>query len=82
MLLERFYRLDQSRNSDTGGSGIGLSVAAAIADAHHGKLTAKCGQDHHFTIALRIRCMTNRQKEHFSDVTVDTKEESSDISQM
>ena len=27
VLFERFYRLDSSRNSGTGGSGIGLSVA-------------------------------------------------------
>ena len=30
VLFERFYRLDSSRNSGTGGSGIGLSVAQAI----------------------------------------------------
>lgn len=41
MLFERFYRLDVSRNSETGGSGIGLSVARAIAKAHHGKIRAK-----------------------------------------
>lgn len=41
MLFERFFRLDVSRNSETGGSGIGLSVAHAIAEAHHGKIRAK-----------------------------------------
>lgn len=40
VLFERFYRLDQSRNSETGGHGIGLSVARAIAELHKGKLTA------------------------------------------
>lgn len=40
ILFERFYRLDSSRNSDTGGSGIGLSVAKAIVDAHKGKIKA------------------------------------------
>lgn len=40
VLFERFYRLDSSRNSGTGGSGIGLSMAKAIVQAHKGKITA------------------------------------------
>ncbi|MCR5460481.1 MAG: GHKL domain-containing protein [Acetatifactor sp.] len=39
-LFERFYRPDRSRNSKTGGSGIGLSIVRAIVEAHHGKITA------------------------------------------
>lgn len=40
ILFERFYRLDSSRNSETGGSGIGLSVAHAIVQSHKGKISA------------------------------------------
>lgn len=39
-VFERFYRSDASRNSETGGSGIGLSVAQAIVNAHGGKIQA------------------------------------------
>lgn len=41
ILFERFYRNDPSRNSKTGGFGIGLSIAYAIVDAHKGKISAK-----------------------------------------
>lgn len=39
-LFERFYRTDPSRNSQTGGHGIGLSIASAIAAAHNGQIQA------------------------------------------
>ena len=40
MLFDRFYRTDASRNSATGGSGIGLSVAKSIVTLHGGTIRA------------------------------------------
>ena len=52
--FERFYRADASRNSKTGGSGIGLSTAKAIVQAHKGKIHAesKDGKTVVFTATL------------------------------
>ncbi len=41
VLFERFYRLDNSRNSELGGHGIGLSVVKAIVLQHKGTINAK-----------------------------------------
>lgn len=39
-LFERFYRADSARARDTGGYGLGLAIAAAIAESHKGKISA------------------------------------------
>ncbi|BBF80298.1 HAMP domain-containing sensor histidine kinase [Asticcacaulis excentricus] len=40
-VFEPFHRLESSRNRDTGGAGLGLSVARALAEAHQGALTLR-----------------------------------------
>lgn len=39
-LFDRFYRADPSRNSQTGGHGIGLSVVKSVVTAHKGRIAA------------------------------------------
>ncbi len=53
-LFDRFYRADTSRNSQTGGSGVGLSVAQAIVEAHGGSIRAQALDAHTicFTVTL------------------------------
>ena len=38
-VFEPFYRLESSRNRDSGGTGLGLGIARDIAQAHGGTLT-------------------------------------------
>ena len=49
-LFDRFYRMDSSRNSKTGGHGIGLSIAQAIMAAHGGKIQAATETGHDLKI--------------------------------
>lgn len=38
-VFERFYRADASRTRESGGSGLGLSIVAALVAAHQGTVT-------------------------------------------
>ena len=49
-VFERFYRMDSSRNSQTGGHGIGLSMANAIVNAHGGHISAHTKNGHDFIV--------------------------------
>ncbi len=40
-IFDRFSRADSSRSRNHGGSGLGLSIAEAICQAHHGSITAE-----------------------------------------
>jgi signal transduction histidine kinase len=54
-LFDRFYRADTARARDRGGSGIGLSIAKALVEAHGGTITADSpgpGQGSTFTVRL------------------------------
>lgn len=53
-LFDRFYRVDTSRNSKTGGHGIGLSIAKAITEAHHGKIQASSPKENSLQIIVKL----------------------------
>ena len=40
-VFERFYRVDKSRDRETGGYGLGLSIASSIVKEHKGKIYAR-----------------------------------------
>jgi two-component system sensor histidine kinase BaeS len=56
-VFERFYRVDPSRTSTSGGSGLGLSIARTIARRHGGQLSATSdgiGRGARFTLTLPL----------------------------
>jgi signal transduction histidine kinase len=53
-VFERFYRMDSSRNSQTGGHGIGLSMASAIVNAHGGHISARTASGHDFIVTAAL----------------------------
>ena len=55
-LFDRFYRTDESRNSETGGYGLGLSIASATVRAHKGKISAETedGKSLRITVVFSI----------------------------
>ncbi|GAA2479527.1 HAMP domain-containing sensor histidine kinase [Terrabacter carboxydivorans] len=56
-VFERFYRGDSARTRDDRGSGIGLTIAKAIVDAHDGAITVSSdgpGQGARFVVTLPV----------------------------
>jgi two-component system sensor histidine kinase VanS len=52
-IFEKFYRLDSSRSSHTGGAGLGLAIAKEIVTSHNGTITVESGEEHTvFTVTL------------------------------
>ncbi len=54
-VFDRFYRTDASRNSATGGSGIGLSIAKKIIEDHGGKIWVSSKEGFGTTMYFVIR---------------------------
>jgi two-component system, OmpR family, sensor kinase len=53
-VFERFYRADRSRSRASGGAGLGLSIVAAVTDAHGGRVSAHSGPGEGATFRIEL----------------------------
>jgi two-component system OmpR family sensor kinase len=63
-VFERFYRVEESRTRSMGGSGLGLSIVAALTAAHGGTadVTSEVGKGSRFRIRIPLAANSPRQE--------------------
>lgn len=54
-IFEQFFRLESSRDSGTGGAGLGLAIAREIVEQHGGELTCE-SEDEQIIFHIRMAC--------------------------
>ena len=67
-IFQRFVRLDDARTRDAGGIGLGLSIAAALAQRDGGRVTAFPGPGGRFLLELPIHRFEQRSQPDAAEV--------------
>ncbi len=53
-VFDRFYRVDASRERETGGTGLGLALVKAIVEAHHGTVSIASDVSRGTTVTIKL----------------------------
>lgn len=59
-LFDRFYKVDESRNRNNGGYGLGLSIAKNIIDNHYGNIKITSTKDIDTTVTIKFKHMSKK----------------------
>ena len=54
-IFDRFYRVDSSRSTQSGGLGLGLAIVKSIMDLHQGEIAVESKLNAGTTVSLRLR---------------------------
>ena len=65
MIFDKFYRLEQSRSSQTGGTGLGLAISKNIVELHAAGIEVKSDIDGTAFI-VRLRVDLNKDRKNFN----------------
>ncbi|KZL89650.1 sensor histidine kinase [Clostridium magnum] len=59
-IFDRFYCVDKSRSKNSGGYGLGLSIAKAIVEQHNGKISVKSSLNENTTFTVELPRVGNK----------------------
>ena len=74
-IFEKFYRLDDSRSSKTGGAGLGLAIAKEIVELHQGTIEAVSNESYtEFIVTLPCLKQENGSDSSVAMIEIDSDE--------